>query len=440
MRRHASAVVPSASRAASAWRCSSPARRASAPSPAPHASGCATIGRHGAPPGALGVAHEALEPARDRHGLGPGRLEVATRLRERPRPTRGGGRRRHVAEQAQDLTPGPLQRGELGRVRRVPERPLRLVEPGGHLRPRPRLGLPRLERRPGAAGRAGHVDPRDRALRAGAERGHGVVGLVAHVAAPRGAARHVGALRTANGGHGGTFTIRQPCCKLVRVTPTPPYRWPDLAGKKVLVLGLGGGADVVTAYAVARELPVGPDGVAAYANSKTRQAEDPIARLLPPGPLGSPRVLVLDDDALPALKAEGFDLLVGVDTGGDVLADRARKKRGRDVRALELLQQVGPPVLLVVVGLGSDGQSKEEVLAAALEAERAAGRLLGALDMTRILEVYRAHAAGLAPHRTPNVILSALDGPEDERVLVPRSARPHIPRGWLRSSFVFTPA
>ncbi len=60
--------------------------------------------------------------------------------------------------------------------------------------------------------------------------------------------------------------------------------------------------------------------------------------------------------------------------------------------------------------------------------------------MTTLLEVYRAHAGELAPHRTPNVILSALDGPEDELVLVPRGARPHVPRGWLRSALVFTPA
>ncbi len=109
------------------------------------------------------------------------------------------------------------------------------------------------------------------------------------------------------------------------------------------------------------------------------------------------------------------------------------------MRALELLQRVGPPVLVVVVGLGSDGQSERAALEAALGAERAAGRLLGALDPTRLHAVYRRFAGGLGPTRTPNVILSALEGPEDELVVVPRGSRPQVPRGWLRSALVFAP-
>ncbi len=218
--------------------------------------------------------------------------------------------------------------------------------------------------------------------------------------------------------------------------PIAPYRWPELTGKRALVVGLGGGADVVTAFAIASEL--GPQ--AAYGNAKTRPGEDPVARLLPRGPLGSPRVHVLGEPLVAELVAEGFDLLVGVDTGGDVLVDRARRRPGRDVRALELLQRVGPPVLLVVVGLGSDGQSGRAALEGALEAERAAGRLLGALDPTRLHAVYRTFAGGLGPTRTPNVILSALEGPEDETLVVPRGSRPAIPKGWLRSALVFASA
>lgn len=219
--------------------------------------------------------------------------------------------------------------------------------------------------------------------------------------------------------------------------PIPPYSWPELTRKRALVLGLGGGADVVTAYAIAAELP----GLVAYGNAKTRPGEDPVARELPRGPLGSPRVHVLEEPLVAELAAEGFDLLVGVDTGGDVLVDRQRGRRGeRDVRALELLLRVGPPVLVVVVGLGADGQSKRAELEAALEAERSAGRLLGALDPTRLHAVYRTFAAGLGPTRTPNVILSALDGPANEPLVVPRGSRPAIPRGWLRSALVFAPA
>ena len=54
-----------------------------------------------------------------------------------------------------------------------------------------------------------------------------------------------------------------------------PYRWPEPTPARALVLGLGGGADVPTAHAVAAELPA---GLTAYGNAKTRPGEDPVAR------------------------------------------------------------------------------------------------------------------------------------------------------------------
>src|SRR5262249_9504185 len=141
-----------------------------------------------------------------------------------------------------------------------------------------------------------------------------------------------------------------------------PFVFPDLAGKKVLFLGLGGGCDVITAFAVAK-LAEGRARAAVYAHTKTSS----VARLqpipphilrvagpvlepgrqvrgygrtkidhsVPRGPDGCPWIFVLDRETaerelVGEVRSLGFDVIFGVDTGGDSIArKRGRGHRGR---------------------------------------------------------------------------------------------------------------
>lgn len=47
------------------------------------------------------------------------------------------------------------------------------------------------------------------------------------------------------------------------------YHWPDLTGKRTLVVGIGGGCDAIMAYAVAKDLvaPLTKSQVVVYGNT-----------------------------------------------------------------------------------------------------------------------------------------------------------------------------
>jgi hypothetical protein len=185
------------------------------------------------------------------------------------------------------------------------------------------------------------------------------------------------------------------------------FAWPDLRGQRTLAIGLGGGSDAITAYAIAHLL----DADVAYGNTKHEldadlvQISPRIARLderavvrgktkierrLPRGPLGSPLVFALPRDEAPdalarELAALAFDLVIGVDTGGDVLDGSTHGSRGRDRRMLDVIRQLDVPALLVVVALGADGQQPRDWLEMAMEAEVAAGRYRGAFSLEPLL-------------------------------------------------------
>lgn len=236
------------------------------------------------------------------------------------------------------------------------------------------------------------------------------------------------------------------------------FSWPDLAGQRALVVGLGGGSDAITAYAIARGL----GAHVAYANTKHALDADlillsphigrlpdraPIAgttkieRRLPRGPHGSPLVLACGRDEPTAalareLAALAFDCVIGVDTGGDALDTSWRGSRGRDRRMVDVLGGLGVPVLLAVVAPGSDGQQSRDAIEAAIDAAHAAGRYLGAFSLAPYVPILRDHGRYLGADRTPNIICQAFDDARDP-VEVPRGQRPRIARSWLTSGLVF---
>ena len=254
-----------------------------------------------------------------------------------------------------------------------------------------------------------------------------------------------------------------------------PFVFPDFTGRKLLVLGLGGGCDVITAFALARLLEgrsgcgivygntkqgsVGPnESVTAHvrrlfepppAAGRPRLGRSAIDRSVPRGPEESPWVFLLDDETaeqeLPGeIRSLGFDAVIGVDTGGDSIAGRpGRKRLGRDRRMLRVLQRTGLPLLHVVAAPGSDGECSFEEVRAALRAQTERGCSRGCFSLEPILPDLRALSGPLSPVRTARIILAAADGQlestPDGRLVVPRGRRPAVTAGWLTTGFVFEP-
>ena len=254
-----------------------------------------------------------------------------------------------------------------------------------------------------------------------------------------------------------------------------PFAFPD-SGRKLLLLGLGGGCDAITAFALSGLFGRGADSVV-YANTKTADvgAVEPITEhllrvsgpLLDPGrkvphrgrtwidhsvprhPNGSPWIVLLSDEAASALvgeiRSQGFDLLVGVDTGGDSIARKnGRGHLGRDQRMLAVLRRVGLPLLHVVAAPGCDGETSYDDLRGVMADAAADGRYRGCFDLAPILPAFQTFRGSLGPTRTPRIILDAAEGalvsPRDGWVRVPRGREPVVPISWLTTAFVFAPA
>jgi hypothetical protein len=256
-----------------------------------------------------------------------------------------------------------------------------------------------------------------------------------------------------------------------------PFTFPEVAGRNVFVLGLGGGCDIITAYAVSTLL----DGTSArivYGNTKTGKV-GPVEEVTPhvvrvastlpePGskpqgcgkaaldhsvprnPNGSPWIVRLEgEEAERALVGEirslGFDLIIGVDAGGDSIASRGGRARlERDQRMLNILVQTGTPILHVVVAPGCDGECDVEDLYRALDARLTTGRYRGCFALDPLLPILRSLSGGLKESRTPRIILRAADGQlartSGGRTVVPRGCNPVVPSAWLAHAFVFEPA
>jgi hypothetical protein len=251
-----------------------------------------------------------------------------------------------------------------------------------------------------------------------------------------------------------------------------PFTFPSVTGKNVFVLGLGGGCDIITAFAVSKLL----DSSAAkiiYGNTKVGnvgpvEAITPhIVRVASPEPTpgqrprghgkaaidhsvprnahGCPWIVRLDDEAaeraiVGEIRSLSFDLIIGIDAGGDSIG---RDVFERDQRMLRVLLQAGVPVLHIVVAPGCDGEITVADLRSALGLRLASGRYRGCFALAPILPVLRENSFDLSEKRTPRIILAAAEGqlprtPEG-LVIVPRGCQPVVPASWLAKGFVFEP-
>jgi hypothetical protein len=244
----------------------------------------------------------------------------------------------------------------------------------------------------------------------------------------------------------------------------------------VFVLGLGGGCDVITAYAVSTLLDpaaarivygntkvgnVGPvEGVTPHIVRVASAPPEPgcqprgcgkaaIDHGVPRGAHGSPWIVRLDDETAETelvgeIRSLSFDLILGVDAGGDSIASRrGRGPHGRDQRMLRVLRRTGVSLLHVVVAPGCDGERSVEHLRATMESHLVSGRYRGRFALEPILPVLRSLSDGLKESRTPRIILRAADGELTRTstglLVVPRGCQPEVPVSWLAHAFVFEP-
>lgn len=250
------------------------------------------------------------------------------------------------------------------------------------------------------------------------------------------------------------------------------YSFPQLTGKRVLVHGLGGGSDIIAAYAFARSLRDRNPASCLYANTKRqsdgldrlRRGEHTFSSLftvrpdsravakhgtstidqwIPHGDDGSPLVCHLPYQAseqtmagiVADLRALDLDLIIGLDIGGDSLL-----KRDRDWEMLNLIKETGIRCIHVVVALGADGECSPESLRAHVEQRLEGGSYRGWFPLDPLTETMKTFADRLDASRTPNIILSAFGAHRNAPTITvdrPPSPPVDIPTHWLRCGFVF---
>jgi hypothetical protein len=256
-----------------------------------------------------------------------------------------------------------------------------------------------------------------------------------------------------------------------------PFVFPDFCGKRVLVLGVGGGCDIISAFAVAEILKPGGPAKLIYANTKTRVWENlqrvsrhilrvPAERIvlsahqsthgttlidqsMPRGDDGCPLILELPpaknhcEELAREIQQMTFDVILSVDTGADsIVAETANGPCGRDQRMMAVLERVGRPWFHLVVSPGCDGETSLSQLEAAVRKLIDADKYAGYFPIAPLLPTMRKLAAPLGRTRTPNIIIDAFSGvlessSDGQALVVPRGLMPVIPRSWLTMALVF---
>jgi hypothetical protein len=252
-----------------------------------------------------------------------------------------------------------------------------------------------------------------------------------------------------------------------------PFDFTVDTGRSTLVIGIGGGCDIITACALARSIFFrrNDGGMVVYANTK-RSAPRTLTEIsrhvfrVPPEVYHNPnqrrwtgtlidQAMPRGDDGCPLIFtcprnendhadfaseiAElGFDRIVAVDTGGDVLSPNARSgDTGRDRQMLRVLARTKIPSILAVVGPGCDGETSAEELERCVRREAEQGGYLGAFSLQPLMNDLMTLSDPVGRTRTPRIILEAMNHPPHELFRVPRHARPEIPSRWLRVGLCF---
>lgn len=203
------------------------------------------------------------------------------------------------------------------------------------------------------------------------------------------------------------------------------YPFADVDGTGLLLVGLGGGCGIIPTYPVSRSRQLQNAAKLIYGNTKRRidkglqRISPDIYRVPPPaiearllhlhtdgttrvdqsvprGGEGSPPILLLPRELngemqlITQIRALDCDPIFAVDTGRDsIVREAASGPQGRDRAMLGLLQTTDLPLMHVVVGPPSDGESCYEDLKAALAFQVQAARWRGSFSLDPLLPILR---------------------------------------------------
>jgi len=237
------------------------------------------------------------------------------------------------------------------------------------------------------------------------------------------------------------------------------------SSKRILVIGMGGGCDIFTAYSIYLRLSklFGQEKEILYANTKSASflktdlkdhekiiqglyklpkglmvlekgcdescyGTSKLSQSVPRHPNGSPYLLVLpteskdptiatqeNQDAMKKvfrnLKA---DVIIGIDTGGDCITGgmdwEGSAELGRDVQMQSAIVNSGIPHLILAFGPGCDGESSVKTMNESVTKLQKQGSFLGAFRLKDFLLEVRPWTENLSPMRTPNICYSAIMG------------------------------
>ena len=254
-----------------------------------------------------------------------------------------------------------------------------------------------------------------------------------------------------------------------------PFRFNFYEYKKIFILGLGGGSDIISAYAVQFLFDFSEQSKIVYGNTKREFDKDlehitpnicrlppkqtdtddqsinswtkiRIDRSIPRGYNGCPYIVHCTSDSSKVLSREidslGFDLVIGIDTGGDALIEGAESgPQGRDKEMVEILKRSNIPLLIFVLAPGCDGESQEDQILHSFHDQDKAGKYLGSCSITPLIPYFEDLTHIISEINTPNIIKRVFYGElapnEMGKILIPREKHPLISKVWLSHCFAF---
>lgn len=131
------------------------------------------------------------------------------------------------------------------------------------------------------------------------------------------------------------------------------------------------------------------------------------------------------------------DFIIATDNGGDSLTGGISEnvEKEFDRTGIRALQKFGKPFEYIVFGPGCDGESTKEMILASIEQEKHSFK--GTFSIAEIAKLWSLISERFLPKdRTPNIILSALKQSNQE-IEIPRHRKPFIPVEWLKVGIVF---
>ena len=245
--------------------------------------------------------------------------------------------------------------------------------------------------------------------------------------------------------------------------------------EKIFILGLGGGCDIISAYAAQFLIDFSKGSKIIYGNTKRTIEDDlekitpniyrlppkqkaidekskdtigttKIDRSIPRGFDGCPYIVHFIDRSKKDLSHEinslGFDLVIGIDTGGDAIVEGASSgSLGRDKEMVEIIKQAQVLLIIFIVGPGCDGESQDNQIFQSFRNQDLKGKYMGFCSIERLIPYFEELASNLSIDRTPNILKRAFYGElaQDEkgRIDIPRGINPSIAKLWLLHCFAF---